>query len=85
MKSDTLNGILTFVLGVLVVLGVICAVRMVLLTHELRYLQRQATTYNSIMVQTEAMYNDAQAYYQKNQDPALARILQTAQAKPANH
>lgn len=83
MKSESLNGILTFILGVLVVLGVIFAVRMIMITHELRSLQKEATRYNAIMVQTQAVFNDAQLYYQKYQDPALAQILRVA-AKPAN-
>jgi len=86
MKFETLNGILTFVLGVLVVFGVILAVRMILLTHDLRTLQKEASHDQALIVQTEQIYNDATAYNQKAQSPELSRILQTVvQNKPATH
>jgi hypothetical protein len=84
MKSDSLNGTLTFILGVLVVLGVICAVRMVMITHELRQLQKEATRDNFLMAQMRGVLNDTQLYYQKYQDPKLAQILQSV-SRPAHH
>jgi hypothetical protein len=85
MKSETLNGILTFVLGVLVVAGVILAVRMVMLHRDLRTLQRDAARDQAIIMRTQQFFNDAAAYNQKNPSPELARILQIlAQPKPAN-
>jgi len=84
MKCETLNGILTFILGVLVVLAVISAVRLVMMHHELRSLQTEATRANFLMMQAQAVVNDAQLYYQKNPDPKLAQILQSV-SKPANH
>jgi len=83
MKCETFNGILTFVLGVLVVLAVILAMRLALLTHETRTLQRQAQIAQAIIVQTQSVYNDAMAYNQKYYDPTLARILQGAMGRPA--
>jgi hypothetical protein len=83
MKSETLNGILTFVLGVLVVVAVILAMKLALLTHESRNLQKEAQFDQAIIVQTQAVYNDAMAYNQKYYDPALSRILQGAMSKPA--
>jgi hypothetical protein len=83
MKCETSNGILTFVLGVLVVFAVVFAVRMAFITRELRAWQRQAVIAQAVMTQTQGLYNDAVAYNQKNYDPALARILQGAQARPA--
>jgi hypothetical protein len=85
MKSDTLNGILTFVLGVLVVLGVIFAVRLILITHDARLLQRQAMLDNLRLTQAQGMLNDALAYNQKYQSPELSRILQSIQPRAANH
>jgi hypothetical protein len=86
MKFETLNGILTFVLGVLVVAGVILAVRMILLTHDLRTLQKEATRDQTLIVRTEQIYNDALVYNQKNPSPELTRILQTlVPARPATH
>lgn len=84
MKSDSLNGILTFILGVLVVLGVICAVRMVMITHELRTLQKEATRANLLIMQARAVLNDSELYYQKYQDPKLAQILQPV-TRQASH
>jgi hypothetical protein len=83
MKCETLNGILTFVLGGLVVLAVILAMRMALLTHETRTLQRQAQVAQAIIMQTQAVYNDAVAYNQTYRDPVLANILQHAMGEPA--
>ena len=77
MKSETLNGILTFVLGVLVVLGVILAMRMVMLTHEMRRWQQEAAISQAIIVQTESIYNAAIAYNQTYKDPRLSQILST--------
>ena len=77
MRCETLNGILTFVLGVLVVLGVILAMRMALLTHEYRSLQRQASICQAILVQTEGVYNAAVEYNQTYKDPRLTQILST--------
>jgi hypothetical protein len=86
MKSETLNGILTFVLGVLVIAGVIFALKMILLTHELRSLQKEASHDQAVIVQTEQIYNDAAAYNQKYQSPDLTHILQIlAPPKPATH
>ncbi len=76
MKSETLNGILTFVLGVLVVLGVILAMRMALLTHEYRTLKNQASLCQEVLVQTQAIYNDSAAYNQRYNSPELTQILQ---------
>ena len=82
MKCETLNGVLTFVLGVLVVLGVIMAVRIISLTHEYRTLQKQAVIYQTVIAQTQGAYNDAVVYNQRYQDPVLAQILRSA-TKPA--
>jgi len=82
MKFETLNGVLTFVLGVLVVLGVIMAVRIISLTHEYRTLQKQAVIYQTVIAQTQGAYNDAVVYNQRYQDPVLAQILRSA-TKPA--
>lgn len=83
MKFDTLNGIMTFVLGVLVVLAVYFALKVAFITHESRSLQHEAIFYQTFIVQTEQAFNDAQVYNQKYQDPVLAQILRSA-TKPAN-
>lgn len=87
MKSETLNAILTFILGALVVAGVICVLRVVIITHELRSMQAQELIDRQVMVQTQAIYADAATYNKQYRDPELARILQsvTTKAAPANH
>jgi hypothetical protein len=86
MKFETLNGILTFVLGALVIAGVFFALKMVLMTHELRSLQKEATRDQSIIVQTEQIYGDAAAYNQKYPSPELTSILQiVVRPKNATH
>jgi hypothetical protein len=82
MKSDASNGILTVVLGALLVLGVYFALKVVFITHQLRNLQSQATRDQTILIQTQAIINDAIAYNQTRRDPELARILQPFE-KPA--
>lgn len=84
MKSESLNSFLTFVLGVLIVLAVVLAMRMALLTHEYRLLQKKASICQAILLQTQAVYNDTAAYNQKYYDPKLARILAImSPSKPA--
>jgi hypothetical protein len=83
MKSDTLNGVLTFVLGVLVVLGVVFALRVASATHESRLLQSQAIMANARLVKARELAAAAVAYNQKAQSPELTRILQSLQ--PPSH
>ncbi len=83
MKFETLNGILTFVLGVLVVLGVVFALRVVDISRDARHLQKLALQDNAVMVQTQQLFADAAAYNQKYQSPDLTRILQSMAARPA--
>ncbi len=83
MKSDTLNGVLTFVLGVLVVLGVVFALRVASATHESRLLQSQALLANARLVKARELAAAVVAYNQKAQSPELTRILQSLQ--PPSH
>ncbi len=83
MKSEALNGILTVVLGALLVLGVFFALKVVFITHELRTLQSQANFANTALLQTQAVINDSRAYYNAHPDADLGRILQPFQPKPA--
>ena len=85
MKSESLNGILTYVLGVLVVLAVFFALKVVFITRESRALSSQALMANARMAQTQGVFNDAQVYNQKYQDPALTQILRNASTKPVSH
>jgi Tfp pilus assembly protein PilV len=83
MKCETTNNILTYVLGVLALLGVIFALQTIFRTRELRSLQNQATIDNAYLMRLQALANEAYAYSQKNPSPELTRIFQSAQATAA--
>jgi hypothetical protein len=85
MKSNATHTFLTFVLGVLAVAGVICALQTIFLTRELRSLSAQATFANSSLVQAQSLAADVAGYNQKNPSPELTRVLQTIQVKSAAH
>ena len=78
MKCETMNSVLTFVLGAFVVLGVIFALQTIFRTREFRTLQIQATMDNANLMRLQALANDVFAYNQKAQSPELTRILQAA-------
>ena len=84
MKNDNITTALNLVLAVLAILGVIFALQTIFRTRELRSLQMQATQANGYRMAVEALANDAVAYSQKNPNSDILRILQPAQAKPAN-
>jgi hypothetical protein len=81
MKSETLNGILTFILGVLVVAGVLFALRLVVITKETRQLQRTALVYNAVMVRAQSLYADSKSYNQAHPTVELTKILQSVETK----
>ena len=83
MKCETTNTVLTFVLGALALLGVIFALQTIFRTREYRSLTVQATQANNAFMRVQSLANDVMAFNQKNPNPELARILQSAQAKPA--
>jgi hypothetical protein len=82
MKQDTINTIMTYVLGALAFLGVWFALRGVFGQHEFRQLQFTAAQDNQSRMLVDAIASDTMAYYQKNPNPELLRILQGAGAKP---
>lgn len=84
MKNDNITTALNLVLFVLAILGVIFALRTIFLTRELRSLQMQATQANGYRMAVESLANDAIVYSKNNPNPEILRILQPAQAKPAN-
>jgi len=81
MKSETLNGILTFLLGVLVVVSVVLALRLVNLTRTTRSLNMKALVAQTYMVRAQSLYADAKAYNQQHPSPELTSILQSVQSK----
>ncbi len=83
MKCETTNTVLTYILGVLALLGVIFALQTIFRTREYRSMTVQAAQANNALMRVQSLANDAQAYNQKNPSQELARILQSAQAKPA--
>jgi hypothetical protein len=85
MKCETTNAILTFMLGVLVVAGVIFALQTIFLTREFRTLSIQATMANTSLMQAQNLANEVAAYNQKNPNPELTKILQAVQTKTAAH
>jgi len=84
MKNDTLNGILTFVLGVLVVLGVVFALRLLNVTHEFRVLQSAAAQANGKLVVAQSLLNESVAYNKKFPSTELTGILQHLPTRPVN-
>ena len=85
MKNDNITTALNLVLAVLAILGVIFALQTIFHTRELRSLQMRATQANGYRMAVEALANDAIAYSKNNPNSDILRILQPAQAKPANH
>jgi len=83
MKCETTKTVLTFVLGVLALLGVIFALQTIFRTREFRSLNLQATVANNTFLRIQSLANDVQVYNQKNLSPELTRILQAAETKPA--
>ena len=76
MKCETMNSVLTFVLGAFVVLGVIFVLQTVFRTREIRSLQIQAANINANYVRLQALANDVNAFNQKTPSVELTRILQ---------
>jgi hypothetical protein len=84
MKNDNITTALNLVLFVLVIFGVVFALQTIFRTRELRSLQMRATQANGYRMAVEALANDAVAYSKNNPNSDILRILQPAQAKPAN-
>jgi len=75
MKCETMNSVLTFVLGAFVVLGVIFALQTIFRTREIRSLQIQNANINANYMRLQALANDVNAYIQKTPSPELKRIM----------
>ena len=81
MKCETTNTVLTFILGALVLLGVIFALKTINHTRELRSLTSLAMTANTGLIREQAFFNDCLEYSKTH--PDINRILQPFEAKPA--
>ena len=76
MKCETMNSVLTFVLGAFVVLGVIFALQTIFRTREIRSLQVQAANINANYMRLQALAGEINTYNQKTPSAELTRILQ---------
>jgi hypothetical protein len=83
MKYETTNTALTFILGALVLLGVIFALKTINHTRELRSLTSQAVAANTMLIREQAFFNDCLDYGRTH--PDINRILQPFETKPAIH
>ena len=83
MKYETTNTVLTFILGALVFLGVIFALKTINHTRELRSLTSQAMTVNTGLMREQAFFNDCLQYGRVH--PDINRILQPPETKSAIH
>ena len=87
MKNDNLTTALNLMLAVLAILGAVFAVQTIFRTRSLRTLQiqaNQATQANGYRMAVESLAQDAVAYSKSNPNAEIQRIVQPAQAKPAN-
>jgi hypothetical protein len=83
MKSETTNTVLTLVLAVLVLAGVLFALRTIVLTKEFRTISIQANMANNTLLQEQALFNDCQEYSKTH--PAMTPILESVQTRNAKH
>lgn len=81
MKSESLNGVLTFILGVLVVVAVVLSLNVAFQLHTYRALNQGVIVCKVNLARAQGLFTDAKAYYQKNPSPELAKILQSVQTK----
>ncbi len=83
MKCETMNSILTFVLGVLLVLGVVFALKTINHTREVRLLQSQVVNAQRGVNILNMLLNDAAQYGKTH--PDINPIIQPFETKPAAH
>jgi hypothetical protein len=83
MKSDATTTALNFVLGVLVILGLVFASLSILRTRELRRMTSNAAIANSMLLRAQGLANDVAVYNVSAKSPELTRILQSVQSHNA--
>jgi hypothetical protein len=81
MKCDTTNTVLTWVLAVLVLAGVLFALKTIMRTRELRTMQAQAVACQANMNRLNLLLNESIQYGRTH--PDIDRVLQPFEAKPA--
>ena len=85
MKSDTTTTVLNFLLVLLAVAGVFCAMLTVNRTRDFRRLSQEATGDKDSIVRVQSLGTEVNAYNQKKPDPVLTQILNPSPAKTASH
>ncbi|MDE3066666.1 MAG: hypothetical protein KGJ60_03855 [Verrucomicrobiota bacterium] len=80
MKCETTNMVLTFVLGALVVLGVVFALQTVFRSRELRTLQTQTLVCQGNLNRLNLLLNEALQYGKTH--PDINPVLQPFESKP---
>ena len=86
MKSETMNLVLTFVLGVFIVLDAIFAMRAISGQREFRELQlgaAQSQAGLNQILQLQSLVNDTREYGKSHPSPDITRMLDALQGKPA--
>ena len=86
MKSEIMNSVLTFVLGVFIVLGAIFAVRAISGQREFRELQFNAAQSQAQLNQLNQIYSlvyDTREYGELHPSQEITHMLDALQAKPA--
>jgi hypothetical protein len=81
MKSETMNIILTWVLGALVLLGALFALQAIFRAREFRTLQAQVITCQGNMNRLNLLLNEGLQYGKTH--PDINRVLQPFEAKSA--
>ena len=81
MKCDVFNAILTFLLGVSVVLGVFFALRTIFHTHDLRALESQTAICQLNVARINGVLNAAGQYSKTH--PDIEPIIKPFEPKPA--
>ena len=80
MKCDTTNTVLTWVLAVLVLAGVLFALKTIMRTRELRAMQSQALACQGNMNRLNLLLNESVLYGRTH--PDINHVLQPFEAKP---
>lgn len=83
MKSDTTNTILTLVLAVLVLAGVLFALKAIFGTRELRSMSMQYNAANTSLMRQQAFLNECEFYSKTH--PAITSILESVEPQTAKH
>jgi hypothetical protein len=79
MKSDPMVTVMNFVLGVLIILGLLFTYLTLTRTRELRSMTLNATAANNNLIRINSLVNDVINYNAQAKSPELTRIVQSIQ------